>query len=504
MSYPDTPYRIPAGLRADAPRPRTALSLRFLLPAGCFGAAILIIAAGQEWVPDLPGDLVMWLTAGILLSMTIYGWCTSRSKGHNPWIAPLYLVAALYFFEYGWGALVAYYWHFLPWEARPAFQKVFLGAGVWSNLPAACRLAILGGLGLFVGLNLPNGFLSLILPRFRWATSDHKLKATVFILAPTVLFICWLLMWKVPTSLAFPVEVLKGTTDGMLLLGTYFCIRGRAGERLKWLIFILIVYGLRIVTTAQDGQMMPVFMPALMLASGYVVARRAVPWAWIAMAVPLAVYVLLPFSAFYKFTRGATVTTDWAQSIQLRLWMASEAFGKSTYQTRLELSLERTIVRFCGIPFPARFLQYYPSFYPFAHGQSYLAEIGDLVPRLLWPQKPEVNRELNTYSEKVRLIQRDSGTSMVFDGVSEYYVNFGSAGVFVFSLLDGWYLSCLYKWLVLDGDYLIGSAVFVPLLLNDFALDGVFRVMTLHFRILPVWVVIYFLMSRRARHARTV
>src|SRR5215469_9276270 len=111
MRSPEAAFRIPALLPAEAPTARTGVSWHFLPSVACLCAALLMIIAGDDWVNDLPGELVVWVTAGVLLSMTIYGWYISRSRHHNPWIVPMYLVTALYCFEYGWGSLVAYYWH---------------------------------------------------------------------------------------------------------------------------------------------------------------------------------------------------------------------------------------------------------------------------------------------------------------------------------------------------------------------------------------------------------
>jgi hypothetical protein len=462
---------------------------RLQLMYACAVGGIMMVLTGDRLSLGFGSDVAVWLTAGALSFLALCGWRLSRAEGENPWIAPSYLLMALYFFRYGWGALVAYYWHLLPWEAHPEMKNYFFNGGVWFNLSPACRLAFLGGLGLFIGLNLRGNMLSAFLPKFSWPVSYPKLKVSLFIWTPTILLTYWLVHAHLSKGITFMVVAVASITDGMMILGSYFLFCKPGKQRIRWAIFVVIGYLFALPTAASSGQMEPLLMPAVMILCGYVLARRSVPWIWIVVAAPLALFCVLPFTAFYKYS-GAPKPSD-------RVWYAVEAYSKATSESKFELSLSRTVARFSGPSFPATFLQYYPSVYPFEFGRTFLLESSGLIPRIIWPEKPEVSPELNRYSEQVGLVARDSGTSMVFDGVSEYYVNFGEAGVFFLSIINGWYLSALYKWLVRDGQYLIGSAIFLPLILNNWDSFGVVAIVMTHLRVLPVWALAYYLMSRR-------
>jgi hypothetical protein len=458
-------------------------------------SACLLIMIGPRAFEDAPAEVVVWITATALFLVAVFGWHISRLRGDNPWIAPAYLVMALYFFRYGWGALVVYYWNRIQWEAYPELRDAFAAGGVWLHVSVACRLALLGACGFMIGFSVRGPLFSIALPRFGWQLDLVKLTASVWACGPAILLLYWGVSSFVPPAVKYPVEVLASVTEGIILLGAYFLCRGGPVEQLKWSAYLAIMYLLALPTALRSGQMVPLLMPGLMAICGHVVARKKLPWVSIILIAPIALYIVLPFAAYYKYA-GINTPTE-STTVDQRLWVATEAYSQATTRAKLEIALARSVARFSGIPFPARFLQYFPATYPFERGRSFLIEISDLIPRVLWPSKPEVSPELNRYSEEVGMLPRGATTSMVFDGISEYYVNFGDLGVFVLSIVHGWYLSALYRWLVRDGNYLIGSAIFVPLILGNWDFFGVIAIASSHLRILPLWIALYYFMSRR-------
>jgi hypothetical protein len=314
----------------------------------------------------------------------------------------------------------------------------------------------------------------------------------MWICVPAGLMLYTVLSPQIPKQLQFVGEAIYLLSNGMLLLGSYFLFTnwsktGRAG----WLLFVMTLYLVTLPAASRSGQMEPLLMPALMIVCGYVVARQTLPWLALMIGAPVAIYFILPFTAFYKLSKTDTSSVDY------RIRIASEAFVNASYQSRLELALERTLVRFSGMPFPATYLQYYPSAYPFEHGRSFLLEASGVVPRVIWRDKP-MEYELNTYPIKVGLIGRaDTSTSMIFDGISEYYLNFDDRGVFLLSIVNGWYFALLYGWLVRKGQYLIGCAIYVALMAGNWDCFGVVNIASAHIRIVPLWILVYYLMSHR-------
>jgi hypothetical protein len=454
----------------------------------CVIGAGVVLIAGPESFLNAPPEITVWITAGVLLAFMIAGWHFAKVRGANPWIAPAFLIMAQYVLRYGIGAIAAYYWRFIPWEV-PSMRQAFASGGVWSNLPLACRLAILSGCGMYLGLSMRPSFVAGLLPRINWRVSESKLQSNLFICVPLGLMMYAWLNPYVPKNLSFIAEATVNSANGMVLLGSYYLFSRRRGQ-LKWACFVILVYACMMPTAARSGQMVPVLMPALLIVCGYIVARRTLPWAMLLIGAPLAMYYVLPYVAFYKISKLET------PSVSARLEQANETFSKSTYETRLEVALERTIVRFAGIAFPAVFVQFYPWRYPFEMGRTFLIEATGLVPRVIWKDKP-YETELNLYSERVGLLPRGSDTSMIFDGISEYYLNFGDIGVFVFSVVNGWYLALLYTWLVSLGHHLIGPAIYLALLVGNWDCFGVVLIASAQLRFLPIWIAIYYLMSHK-------
>ncbi len=457
----------------------------------CVLAAAAILIVGPDTFERQQPAAVVWATALTLLALAIYGFRVAARTDENAWFVPLFFATIFYFFKYGWGCLVAYYWGTAPWQVFPELRGYFYRYGVWYNLPETCRLFLLGGIGFFLGASIPGGPVARALSRFQWPVSEQRLRFSVMLLTPAILIVFWFLNVRTAGALPYSVVAFASITDGLTVLASYFAFSARDRlDQWKWLAILGVICILRLPTALVSGQMVPILTPAMMSLFGYVLARRRPPWKWLLIGIPVALVTVLPFTALYKFAGPEG-------SIGNRLATASERFAETGLQTRLELSLARTLARLCGAQFPAVFSQYYPSVYPFEHGRSFVTEASGLVPRLLWHDKPEVSPELNRYSEGVGLIRADSGTSAVFDALSEYYVNFGAAGVFLLFMFHGWYLSLIYDWLVRKGHYLVGSAVYLCILPGNLDFFGIINQLTVHLKVIPAWLLLLYFMSRR-------
>lgn len=464
-----------------------------VVTAACVLAGIALLAAGSAPFQAVPPQVTVWGTALALFALGFYGFRVSSRLGDHPWFAPLCLSPAFFFFKYGWGCLVAFYWGSARWEVFPELRTYFYRFGVWDNLPTTCRLFLLGGIGLFLGASLGGGPVARALSRLNWAVSPEKLKHNVALVSPAILLVYSFLWVRTGGVLPYSVVALASIIDGLTVLAGYYCFSARRRvDQLKWAAFIALICALRLRTALSSGQMVPILTPVLMLLFGYTLARRRMPWKWMALALPLALFFALPFMALYKFV-------DTEGGIGDRLALARQQFAITGYEARLELALARTLARLCGAQFPAVFAQYYPGVYPFDYGRSFLIEASGLVPRLLWHDKPEISPELNRYSEGVGLVRADSGTSAVFDALSEYYVNFGALGVLLLFGFHGWYLAVIYDWLVRRGNYLVGSAVYLCLIPGNWDFFGIVNQLTSHVKLIPVWLALLYFMSRKTR-----
>jgi hypothetical protein len=130
-----------------------------------------------------------------------------------------------------------------------------------------------------------------------------------------------------------------------------------------------------------------------------------------------------------------------------------------------------------------------------------LLELETFVPRFVWPHKPELNPELNRYSAAVGIVREGDGTSAVFDAVSEYYVNFGAPGVFSLSVLHGWYISLLTAWCMRNLKGPMAGAMSMAVFFTNPEFFGVGQAVNVHIKLLPVWVLYLYVLSRKTGNA---
>ncbi len=463
-------------------------------PAAFAGAAALILTPVDRWL-DAPAETLVWIHAATLFALAVLVFSFGRRQGGNPWLSPAFLVLFIYAVLFGWGGVVVYYWGFVPWRVHPELRDTFYVQGVWHNLPAACRLSLIGGLGLFIGVTSPAWRFAGRLPLLGHSVDLGKLKRAIVVVVPALKIADWLLYPNLPLAFQFIETVFVSVTDSLLVLASYFCFRAESRmERIRWLVFLVASYAVSLPGAMRSGQLVPMFMPGLMILFGYVIARGRPPWGWLALGAPAAVFVLLPFTTLYKYSPEAEQPAD-------RLWVAAMKFRATDLQERVEIALSRTVARFAVIHFPAVYTQFYPRVYPYEYGETFRLELVRFMPRVLWSDKPDVAQELNRYSASVGVIRsEDSGVSMVFDAISEYYLNFGVVGVFLLSILHGWYHVLLYEWLA-ARHVLAGTAIFLSLVANNWDFFGVVNIFEPHVKFLAVWLIMYYFFARRTRWA---
>jgi hypothetical protein len=243
------------------------------------------------------------------------------------------------------------------------------------------------------------------------------------------------------------------------------------------------------------GQVGQVFVPFMMVFMGYTAARASVPWRSL-LAIGLIAFLLVaPFLTVYKYSKYYLGENP---SVEDRFAYAIETLDQISYRASVELAFDRFVGRMVLVEFPATFSAYYPSSYEFANGYSFVVELSTLVPRLLWPDKPQMSLELNRFSEKIGIVQEGDDTSAVFDAFTEYYVNFGLPGVFLFAGLHAMYLKVLYEWLIRSLEYLAGISIHLMLFLLNFDFFGVGQVFVSHVKLIPVAIVVLYLLGRQS------
>lgn len=463
------------------------LAISFFAVMGC---AVLLVP--QPTFVSLPRGLILWMTFAVLLGMAACAYCIARRAGLNPWTTPVSLITIYYFIRYGWGTLVAEYWEDYPWKAYPHLRWSFHRFGIWQHLPAACQLIVIFGMGMIIGGLLAIPLRRRTLSSVSWRLSESRLKHMVIMYSPIGIVINSFLQFVLPESVRFTVSLLGFLVYPLILLGSYwlFC-SPTARERTKWTLFLAFSCLASLPVGLITGQVAGQLMPGVMILMGFTLARGAPPWTALLAVLPLLFLFLLPFSSLYKSERFNS------NNIGERLSSTWTRFEVASPEARVELALERTVMRFAGSNMPAVYIAFYPDVYHFEFGKSFMIEASSIVPRVLWPEKPYAASELNRYPARVGMLEYEGTTTALFDAISEYYINFGTVGMFAMAILHGCYWQALHNWLVLRFHPLIGSAVLLATIVMNEDFYGVGLSLTSHVKMIPAWLLILYLLGRK-------
>jgi len=493
-SYPVT--LVPPRAQVESP-----VSLALFIQWGVltFSALLLILPFGT--FSKLPPAVVIWLTTGIIFFLAAHSYKMAKEQGENPWLSPVSLLMSFYFFKYGLGAFSVYYWAQFPWEVYPGLSKTFESYGLEFNLPNACQLLLLGGMGLYLGARLSGHRIGNWLPSLRWQIDHSKFNHNLTLYTPIALLFFVVLQWYVPEAIRFVVLLFSWLVWVLMLIVSYRFFLSDSVDRLKWLALIILMYASLFSMFLTTGMREHALKPVLFIVLGYVLARGKAPWRFVIPAL-LALFVFIsPWLSVYKVSK----LTGPGRSVAERINETNEEIIAMSARGRFELALDGFVGRVAGSGpvFVSVYSMYYPDVYPFELGQSFVMELQSLMPRILWPEKPNLSAQLNQYTVAVGMNAEydpyaETATAATFDAISEYYVNFGAPGIFFLSLLQGYYLSILYSWLVQRSNFEIGASIYLVLFFINHDFFSVVPTIVSHTRLLPVWLLMLYILSRKS------
>jgi hypothetical protein len=463
----------------------------FLTAALC--ATVVLIVFLDEPLGHLTSTFpaqTVWLTFLVIAGLALRGGFQSREKDEHFWTSPASITLLYYLFRFGWSTLVIFYWTAIPWNL-PGARRFFSELGADQNLPFACKILLLGGIGLYCGLWIPSRPVLALLPKIRWTVDERRFRENMVLYTPLALVLFVVIGSFLPVTFIFSVLLFGWVIWVIIVIAAYWMFSARsASERLKWVAFLIVVYVASIplgLATGMSGQFL---YPAVLILSGYVLANGRVPWKFVFTAIPIVLVAVLPLLSLYKESPG----TD----IDSRVTITLDQYSQLDVKGKVEIALQRALVRTAGATFPSVYSKYYPGIYPFEMGRTFLLEAQGLVPRFVWPDKPNLSRELNKYAVAVGILPNPDETSAVFDAMTEYYINFGLIGVFCLSVIHGYVLRVLYDWLLTILPLFMGVAVFVALFLTNPDFFGIFQMLFAYIKIVPVWIGILYFLSRKS------
>lgn len=112
----------------------------------------------------------------------------------------------------------------------------------------------------------------------------------------------------------------------------------------------------------------------------------------------------------------------------------------------LKISSIPTLVRLNMAWHCSRVIKYVPNAEPYAYGSTIVNIFTSLIPRVLWPDKPELSG--NLYLEKYGKYTPQEGTSMSIGQIGESYANFGFWGGIIFFGFYGYLVAYTLYYLI--------------------------------------------------------
>lgn len=467
----------------------------FAVRGGCLLAGIVLLGIPMGEFQRYNMGIVSWATFLTTLLVCLGGFRIALRNSDNPWVEPSFLITAYYFVKFGFGALVIYYWDQYPWHSQYLAERFFM-YGIRDHLGNACQIILVGAVGFGFGLSVSPGPIVKYLPRVMWEVDEERFRRNLWLFTPIPLGISTVLQFLVPVEAVGSVVLLGWVLTAMAIVATYWMFTSTGADRKQWIIYVIGIGVAMLAVGLITGMVSEFMKPAVMVAWGYMLARKQFPWKTVGIVVLVGFLTIFPWMTIYKYV-------SWNEMpLEQRLEVTKEMMHQLSFVESLELTVDRFLARGVGAPFPAIFSRFYPEVYPYEWGRTFLIELEGLVPRVLWEDKPQTSVELNKYSMIVGLVGEQSKTSAVFDAVTEYFINFGLPGVFFCCIIHGFYMNFLFEWLVRRSHYLMGAAVYLALftLNNDFF--GFMQLFVLfHIKNFPVWIFLFYLMSRRPKAA---
>jgi len=317
-----------------------------------------------------------------------------------------------------------------------------------STLVTATLLVVLFQLSCFLGA-LAAGHTFERPSRVGWLeqaiVSENSLKFTTYTLMTTTL---WLLVstytqW-VPANLG---GTLRAIFFGIGTLSTFILARMWGSDQLtpqQKVLFIINVV-LQIILPSLGLLLVTGLITFLLAFVGYFSTARRFPWL-------VCLIALITFSVLHngKYRMRQIYWGEDTQPVSLIQTPAylSEWVGyglqkkDDSDQERHSATHTSIFQRASLIQIVCHSVETVPSNTPFFGGSTYWLIPPQIVPRLLWPNKPSPNDSVKQLSIGLGLLNEQDAetTSIGFGLIAESYVNFGFYGTTVLGLLLGWVL----------------------------------------------------------------
>jgi len=339
----------------------------------------------------------------------------------------------------------------------PVFLLHRYSAGEFNSAPIgpqyiaqAVEYAWLGMLLILAGYYGPlHSLFAPIMPRFNLRWRDIRSVRTAAILFSIIGVVVAIIGVRVPVSFA----QLWGYFANLSLVGIaiLFILQliGRLDRRAMLLLWIVIIPAPSLAAVARGGVGGAAGF-GLLLIVVYAAVTHRIPWTLLA-AGTLAGLIVRSVETPYRLATWSGPLSDVSEVEKL------EYFGELAYRAtiggavRPDALIEAGGARLAVFPLFAEVIRDTPSHVPYWGGATYYPILFKLIPRFLYPEKPEEVTG-QTFGHRYGLIDASNlGTSVNFPQTVEMYANFGLRGVLIGMFIVGLFFRLIAAMFVHPG-----------------------------------------------------
>ncbi len=227
-----------------------------------------------------------------------------------------------------------------------------------------------------------------------------------------------------------------GSSTGQLLLIlailpsvviAYVGVIGTHRAAKSWLWVYRIGLGLEVLYYLPSGGRSFVVTIAVLALVVRFYAKGRLPIRMIVVTVLLLLFVLFPLVHLYRGAgREAGFTVNAAGNLQ----QSATTFAGQGLQQTLLYGVGSTFSRFSDIFVPAALIYRGRRAYPIDEGETILWSVTNLVPKAVWPNKPNTGTFAGSFAYSIGLVA-SKRTSVSTTQPGELYLNFGTLGVLI-------------------------------------------------------------------------
>lgn len=315
------------------------------------------------------------------------------------------------------------------------------------TVKAGFDLATLGAVGFAVGCSIFAPIMRrLIMPRVLFQQgavpandkASHRLPRFYLVIGLLSFFVLGKVFGQIPTLSAVVAGLRQLMVVG-ICLGMWQAFVGK--NRRDWTRWLMVAVSLPLLTVVFEG-FLGYGIFSLLIVFFFIVSMRPFRLSWIPIVVVLCYFGLSLFVT-YSATRDRIRELTWYDQDYVgtfSLVMSSlgdfELFDNTDHSHRKAVDDRLNQNWLVGST-----VDYIDAGrVDFVNGATILAAAVALVPRAVWPNKPEVGGSGDIVSSFTG-IEFAKGTSVGVGQVFEFYINFGAAGVFVGFLILGLLIS---------------------------------------------------------------